>query len=145
LKTFFDTSVLVPVFYADHRHHEPSATVFAAAEKQDFCGLRTLGEVYAVLTGLPVRPRITGSDGMAIVEQIREKLTIISLSEEEYVSTIRSVSETVVGGAAYDALIAHCAIKAQADVLLTWNTRDFMRFGPEIAKIVKTPIQFLMP
>jgi predicted nucleic acid-binding protein len=69
---------------------------------------------------------------MAILKQIREKLTIISLSEEEYVSAIQSV---FVGGAAYGALIARCAIKAQADILLTWNARDFTRFGPDIARM----------
>jgi predicted nucleic acid-binding protein len=104
--------------------------------------LRTLGEVYAVLTGLPLRPRITGADGMAILEQIRAKLTIISLSEQEYVSAIQSVSETIVGGAAYDALMAQCAVKAQAEVLLTWNTRDFTRFGANISRLVKTPADF---
>ena len=67
-------------------------------------------------------------------------MTIISLSEDEYFSAIRLVSDTIVGGAAYDALIARCAIKAQAEVLLTWNTRDFTRFGPDIARIVKTPL-----
>jgi predicted nucleic acid-binding protein len=75
------------------------------------------------------------------VEQIRAKLTIISLSEEECVSAIRSVSTTIVGGTVYDALIARCAIKAQADVLLTWNIRDFIRFGPDVAKIVRTPLE----
>jgi predicted nucleic acid-binding protein len=103
--------------------------------------LRTLGEVYAVLTGFSVRPRITGADGMVILEQIRAKVTIISLSEQEYVSAIQSVSETIVGAAAYDALIARCAIKAQADVLLKWNTRDFTRFGANIARLVKTPLE----
>ena len=98
-----------------------------------------------MLTGLPIRPRITGPDGTAIIEQTRSKLTVVSLSEEEYVSAIQSVSETVVGGAAYDALIARCATKAQADVLLTWNSRDFMRLAPDIARIVKTPIQLLTP
>jgi predicted nucleic acid-binding protein len=98
-----------------------------------------------VLTGLPVRPRITGADGKAIIEQIRAMVTVISLSEEEYVSAIQSLPDTIIGGAAYDALIARCAIKAPADVLLTWNTRDFTRFGPDIARIVKTPIQFLAP
>lgn len=87
-----------------------------------------------------MRPRITGADGMSILKQIREKLTIISLSEEEYVSALQSVSETIVGGAA---LIARCAIKAQADVLLTWNTRDFTRFGPDIARIVKTALEII--
>jgi predicted nucleic acid-binding protein len=41
----------------------------------------------------------------------------------------------------YDALIAQCAVKAQADVLLTWNTRDFLRFGRDIAQLVKTPAE----
>jgi predicted nucleic acid-binding protein len=145
LRIFFETSVLVPVFYADHPHHELSEKIFAEAEKQDFCALRTLGEVYGVLTGLPIRPRFTGADGIAVLEQIRTKLTVVSLTEDEYVSAIRSASETIVGGAAYDALIARCAIKAQADVLLTWNTRDFTRFGADIAGIVKTPVQFLTP
>lgn len=96
--------------------------------------------MYAVLTGLPVRPRLTGSDGMAILDQIREKLTIVSLTQEEYLSAIRSASKTIVGGAAYDALIAQCAVKARADVLLTWNIRDFIRLGPEVASMVKTPL-----
>ena len=113
----------------------------SASRDDSFCALRTLGEVYAVLTGLPGRPRITGADGMAVLQQIRARLTIVSLSEQEYVSAIESVSETVVGGAAYDALIARCAIKAQADVLLTWNTRDFARFGPGIVPLVKTPME----
>jgi predicted nucleic acid-binding protein len=84
----------------------------ASIKEDSFWALRTLGEVYAVLIGLRARPRITGADGMASLEQIREKLTVISLTEEEYVSAIQSVSETIVGGAAYDALIARCATKA---------------------------------
>jgi len=42
--------------------------IFLAAGKDDFCALRTLGEVYATLTGLPVRPRITGSEGISICQ-----------------------------------------------------------------------------
>jgi len=45
----------------------------------------------------------------------------------------------IIGGAAYDALIGHCALKAGAEVLLTWNLRDFVRMGPDIAGIAKTP------
>jgi predicted nucleic acid-binding protein len=46
-----------------------------------------------------------------------------------------------VGAATYDALIAHCALKAGADVLLTWNVRDFTRLGPAVAQLVKTPLE----
>ena len=108
--------------------------MFLAAGKEDFCALRTLGEVYATLTGLPVPPRITGRDGMTVLKQIRDRLTVISLTEQEYVSALESMSGSVVGGAAYGALIAKCAVKAGAAVLLTWNLRDFTRFGSEVAQ-----------
>jgi predicted nucleic acid-binding protein len=139
LKIFFDSSALVPVFYADHEHHQASAKVFRASGKDDFCALHTLSEVYATLTGLPVRPRITGPEGIEIVKQIRERLSIISLTEQEYISTLEAVAPTIVGNTAYDALIAQCAIKAAAVVLLTWNVRHFVRLGPDVARLVKTP------
>jgi hypothetical protein len=68
---------------------------------------------------------------------------LLSASREDSFCALRTlgeVSETIVGGAAYEALIARCAIKAQADVLLTWNTRDFTRFGADISRLVKTPL-----
>ncbi len=142
MKRFFDSSVLVPVFYADHPQHSLCAKLFLDAGKSDFCALRTLGEVYATLTGLPLRPRIAGSEGISIVKQIRERLTLIALTEQEYVSALEQASsETVVGAAAYDALIANCALKAGAEILLTWNVRDFTRLGPVVARIVKTPLE----
>ena len=130
VKLFFDSSVLVPVFYADHHHHDPSAKAFLSASRQhSFCALHTLAEVYATLTGLPVRPRISGAEGLATVKQIQRRLTLIPLTEEEYISA-NSISRIVVGGGVYDALIAHCAVKVEADSLLTWNVRDFTRIGP---------------
>ena len=141
MKLFFDSSVLVTVFYADHPHHASSTKIFLKAGKDDFCALRTLGEVYATLTGLPLRPRITGPQGMSILKQIRERLTLVTLSEQEYASAIeRASSEGIVGAAVYDALIAHCALKAGSEILLTWNVRDFTRLGPAIARLVKTPL-----
>ncbi len=142
MKQFFDSSVLVPVFYADHPQHASSMKIFLAAGKDDFCALRTLGEVYATLTGLPVRPRITGSEGISIVGQITERLTIVALGEGEYISALESAaSGTIIGAAVYDALIAQCALKAGAEVLLTWNIRDFARLGTAVAKITKTPLE----
>jgi predicted nucleic acid-binding protein len=142
LKLFFDSSVLVPAFYKFDVRHDSSASALRSASRADsFCALRTLGEVYAVLTGLPVRPRITGGDGLAILEQIRDKLTVVFLTESEYVSAIESVSSNIVGGAVYDALIAYCAIKAGAEILLTWNVRDFVRLGADVARMVRTPLE----
>ena len=143
MRIFFDSSALVPVFYADDSRHAVSKRAFLSVTKENaFCALRTLGEVYAVLTGLPLRPRITGPEGVDVLRQIRAQLTLVSLTEAEYVDAIEAVSSTIVGGAVYDAFIARWALKAGAEVLLTWNQRDFTRFGPEISRLVSTPEQF---
>jgi predicted nucleic acid-binding protein len=79
---------------------------------------------------------------MTIVKQIRERLSLIALSEQDYVSALElASSEAVVGAAAYDALIGYCALKAGADILLTWNVRDFTRLGPAVTRLVKTPLE----
>jgi predicted nucleic acid-binding protein len=93
------------------------------------------------LPGLPLRPRITGPEGLLVLKQIRERLSLVSLSEEEYIAALDRVSESIVGGAAYDALIAQCALKSRAGVLLTWNVRDFRRLGAEVARLVRTPAE----
>ena len=46
-----------------------------------------------------------------------------------------------VGGAIYDALLGRCALKAKAEILYTWNTKDFLRLPSEIAARVRQPDQ----
>lgn len=140
MRLFFDTSALVPVFQSDHIHHRSSTAVFRAAGRDDCCALRTLAEVYATLTGLPVRPRVTGPGAIAILKQIRERLTLVSLSDEEFISVLET-SPNVTGNTTYDALIARCAVKAGADALVTWNVRHFTLLGPAVARMVRTPEQ----
>ncbi len=58
IEAIFDSSVLIPAFYKFDANHPSSASALRSASRPDFfCALQTLGEVYAVLTGLPVRPQ----------------------------------------------------------------------------------------
>lgn len=115
--------------------------MFKAANKGDsFCALRTLGELYVVLTRLPYRPRITGPEAIRLMHQVRERLTVVSLGETEYLRSLQaSASSAIIGAAAYDGLIARSALVAGADTILTWNTKDFLRLGVEMAGLVRTP------
>jgi hypothetical protein len=45
----------------------------------------------------------------------------------------------VTGGGIYDAVLGHCALKAGAGTIYTWNVKHFNRLGPEIARRVATP------
>jgi predicted nucleic acid-binding protein len=141
LKAFFDTSVLIPVFLEDHEHHERSLKAFVAADKKrDYCAAHSLGEVYATMTRLPGRHRLSGEQALLFLENIRERLGLIALTGDEYYATIKKAAEAgIIGGTIYDALIARCALKAKVDAVYTWKTRHFEQFGTAIVERLRMP------
>jgi predicted nucleic acid-binding protein len=93
IKDFFDTSVLVAAFRGTHMHHRASIQLLSTATPQySACGLHTLAEVYATMTALPVRPMIPPEQAMLLVEEIRNRLSVISLNGDEYVEAIRAAA-----------------------------------------------------
>jgi hypothetical protein len=80
MKAFLDTSVLVPVFYGDHIHHEASLALFIRFDKSTgCCGVHSLAEVFSTLTRMPGKHRISGEQAMLFIGGIRERLSIIAL------------------------------------------------------------------
>ena len=140
MRAFFDTSVLIPVFMEDHEHHERSLKAFVAADqKRDCCAAHSLAEVYSTMTRLPGRHRLSGEQVLLFLENIRERLTLVTLTGDEYHATIKEAADAgVIGGAIDDALIARCALKAKVDALYTWNARHFQQFGVAIVKRLRT-------
>ncbi|MGB9242317.1 MAG: PIN domain-containing protein [Candidatus Acidiferrales bacterium] len=141
MKWFFDTSVLIPAFVEEHVHHERSLAAFLRADKKSgCCSAHSLIEFYAVVMRLPGRDRISSDQVLLLVQNIRDRLAIISLSPEDYFAVLeRTAAARVFGGTVYDILLAHCALKASAQILYTWNIKHFQQFGDEIAKIVRSP------
>ena len=141
MKAFLDTSVLVATFYADHENHDPSIDVFLRHKKNDACcGVHSLAEVYSVVTGMPGKDRASADEAVLFLGSIRERLSIITLTDQEYFKVLEaSAALGVTGGGIYDALLGHCALKSRAEVIYTWNLRHFERLGPEIAGRVSTP------
>ena len=141
MKAFFDTSVLVATFYADHEHHPPSIDLFLRFGKKDVCcGAHSLAEVYATLTGMPGRRRVSGNEALLFLGDIQERLTLVALDEQKYFQMAEaSAAADLASGAIYDAILGHCALKAKAEVIYTWNTKDFLRLPSAIADRVKNP------
>jgi predicted nucleic acid-binding protein len=138
---FFDTSVLVPVFYGDHVHHQASLARFIRFDKSNgSCGAHSLAEVYSTLTRMPGRHRISSEQAMLFIGSIRERLSIIALSGDEYADALQaSAAIGIVGGGIYDAMLAHCAIKAKADAIYTWNARHYVLCGRHVVGLLKEP------
>jgi predicted nucleic acid-binding protein len=141
MKGFFDTSVLVPLFYRDHVHHGPSQELFIQFNQSTgCCGAHSLAEVYATLTRMPGKRRISGEQAMLFIGNIRERLSMVALSGKEYADALEaSAARGIVGGAIYDALLAHCALKAKADAIYTWNVRHYALCGREVTGRLRTP------
>lgn len=141
MKAFLDSSVLVATFYGHHEYHEPSIDLFLRFEKKEVCcGAHSLAEVYSVLTGRSGKERVSGDEALLFLGDVRERLTIVALNSDEQVKAIKEAAALgVAGGGIYDALLGHCALKAKADCIYTWNVKHFERLGPQVSKRVKTP------
>lgn len=74
------------------------------------------------------------------LRQACRRLTLVAPTGDEYLQlTEASAAAGLAGGAIYDALLAECALKADAEVIYTWNTNDFRRLRPSIAGRVQLP------
>lgn len=142
MKGFFDTSVLVPVFYGNHVQHRASLDLFIQFDKATgCCEAHSLAEVYSTLTRMPGKHRISSAEqAMLFIGSIRERLSIITLTGDEYADALHASSARgIVGGGIYDAMLAHCAIKAQAEMIYTWNARHYSLCAPEVTQRLRTP------
>lgn len=82
-----------------------------------------------------------GTDQVLLfLDDVRSRLTIVYLTEEDYFSTLSAAAgEGIIGGTIYDALIAKCALKSNCETIYTWNLADFSRMGAGVARRARTP------
>jgi predicted nucleic acid-binding protein len=141
MKNFFDTSVLIAAFWGGHVNHQASVSRLGAANrKQSACGMHSLAEVYAVMTALPVKPLIPPEQALLFLEEVRDRLTLVSLDGVEYFAAIQKAAERgFSGGRVYDALLLACAAKIRAQTIYTWNSKHFQALAPDLAARIQTP------
>jgi predicted nucleic acid-binding protein len=142
LNLFLDSSVLIPVFLADHPHHAPSLRLYAQCNSEiASVAAHSLAEVYSTLTRLPLPHRATPDQAVEFLESMRTRFRFVTLASEEYLASIRvAAANRISGGTIYDALIATCALQAGADQIFTWNVRHYQLLGAEVLKRIKTPV-----
>jgi predicted nucleic acid-binding protein len=123
---------MVAVLCGWHERHKETIACMERMGKdgaQAVLAAHTLAETYSVLTRLPSPFRLSEGDALELLRLNWSKAQIVSLSATEYWAMLRECRDLgVSGGQVYDALIAACARKAKAGVLLTWNTDHFLPF-----------------
>jgi len=136
LKVLADTSVLVAAMVEAHPAHARAFPWLKRAQTGEIALVvctHTLAELYAVLTTLPVQPRISPDVARRLIRVDVEAVgTIVDLSARDYQKTLDSqASLGLSGGTTYDALAAHAAQKVRVDKLITLNEKDFARVWPD--------------
>ncbi len=144
VKVFVDTSVLVAGCVRLHPHFARAHPVLAAAgakANEFLISAHSLAEVYAVLTTLPVQPRIVPTEARLIIgTNIVPHFRRVAVTAKLYESAVARCAEWgVAGGVVYDALLLECARSARADRIYTFNTRDFQRLAPDLAGRIAAP------
>lgn len=144
MRTLLDTTVIVAGLVEAHPMHERAFPWLKHVRKKNVelsIAAHSLAESYAVLTSLPIKPRISPDIAWRLIgENITHFGNIISLGPAEYQSTIVQAARAgLIGGIIYDALIVSAAKKAKVEQLLTFNPDHFLRVWPEGKSIIVSP------
>jgi predicted nucleic acid-binding protein len=136
MKILFDTSVIIAAMVESHPLHPIAFPWLKRAKSKEFdlfIACHTLAELYAVLTTLPVRPKISPAVACQLIHHNIEPMArIVSLSASDYRFVIKRMGDLELsGGIIYDALIARAAQRFKVDRILTFNIDDFKRVWPE--------------
>jgi predicted nucleic acid-binding protein len=77
---------------------------------------------------------------LLFLNDLRERVTIVTLSEHDYFETVRKTAELgATGGRIYDALLVTAARKVEAKKVYTWNIRHFREIAPDWARRIRRP------
>lgn len=129
--TFFvDTSCIVSAVCAWHKHHAQAAAEIErrlGAHQRLATAAHALAESYAVMTRFPAPHRLSPADALELLESnFISGARVVALDADGYRSLLRRAGKKgIAGGRTYDAIIAECALKAKAAILLTFNAVHF--------------------
>jgi len=144
VRALFDTSVLIAGLVEAHGKHVqsfPWLQKIRHAEVQGLIAAHSIAETYAVLSTLPVSPRITPSAAWALLEHsILPFVQAVDLSDQETQVVVQRLSrQGFAGGVVYDALIAEAAKKGKAECVVTLNVSDFQRIAQGTSLSIREP------
>lgn len=144
MRVAFDTSVVVAGLVAGHPCHTRAFAWLAAAHDrriEAIASAHALAEAWSVLTRLPLEPRLDGATARVALERLAEHLAFIAPTLASYDGALeRCVTRGLTSGAIFDSLHLIEAERAGAQIMLTFNAKDFERLSnPTGPRVVVPP------
>ncbi len=146
MRVLLDTSLLVAALIGGHPFHDLAVPWLERIKAKTDTGLvaaHSLAELYAILTRLPVTPRISPAPALQLIQSnVLDACEVVILSAADYVALLTHLADRgIAGGAVYDGLLLQAALKAGADQVVTLNAYDFRRIYPTLAHKVVSPLE----
>lgn len=144
MRVFCDTSVFVAACVRKHPHFAQAFPVIQRIcnrKDRGYLAAHSLAETYAVLTALPLSPRIHPTEAWRIIQDnMLRHCEMVTLTLTDYRATIQDLSnQGFTGGAIYDALILRSAVKCSCDRIYTFHAAHFQRLAPALADKITVP------
>jgi predicted nucleic acid-binding protein len=142
MRVALDTSVLVAGLVAAHPHHARATWwLRRPAGTEPVASWHAYAEAWAVLTALPMEPRLTGDVAAAVLDRLARFVRFVAPTAGTYEAAVsRCNARSLRSGAVYDALHLVTAEGEGAELLLTFNVDDFARMSePDGPRILAPP------
>jgi predicted nucleic acid-binding protein len=125
----FDTSVLVAALVTGHPHQARSMRWLDARDTLDRrASWHAIAETCSTLTRLPLDPPVSAPAAGEAVERLASVLRLRAMTASIYRDALRrTVARGLRSGVIFDALHLVAAREDGAEVLVTFNARDFER------------------
>ncbi len=132
-KVAWDTSCLVAALLFEHQHHQLTVREFSRQQDvQNVVSVHSLLECFSVITRFPPPLRVTTRTAERLLRtNLEDHLEVADVTPVDAWAAIEEVRlGGGSGGSVYDAVIAQSVARAGANVLFTWNVKDFLRVAP---------------
>jgi predicted nucleic acid-binding protein len=142
VKVAFDTSVIVAAVLEEHPHHVRAIWWLRPRRKiERIASWHAYAETWAVLTALPIEPRVSGEVAAAVLERLGRSIGFLAARSATYAAAVaRCNARGLRSGAVYDALHLVTAEGEGVELFLTFNVEDFTRLAePAGPRIVAPP------
>lgn len=144
MRILLDTSTLIAAMVEGHPAHTLALPWLQRVKAKTDIGLvaaHSLAELYAILTKLPVTPRISPAVALQLIQRnVLETCEVVALAAGDYVTLLDHLAGLeLAGGVVYDAMLLHAAWKAGVEQVVTLNAHDFRRVYPALADRIVSP------
>lgn len=142
MKVALDTSVIVAAVIEGHPHHARAIWWLRTRRNVErIASWHAYAEAWAVLTALPIEPRLSGDVAAAVLDRVRLSTRFVAPRAATYPSAVgRCNARGLRSGAIYDALHLVTAEGEAAVLFLTFNVDDFVRLSePNGPRIIAPP------